>query len=217
MFGSLPEVVWPEEFSHVFAISIREERFQDLIQRLQFLPIPIRQVRGTLGHRIDRDWWVKNKYLAADSTMRRGEIGCFDSHRRVWEHVVQHHLPMAVILEDDVDLKAEHVPLLSQAFQELKQVDNHWDVLFLSRNQKSKRVQKIIGRQLAIPDKMSVGAFAYVVTYQAAQKLLRKCLPMKIALDHFLFFTMKDELRQYCIHPNPFHVLPVFSDTVFIY
>jgi glycosyl transferase, family 25 len=36
-----------------------------------------------------------------------GEVGCYASHMRAWEHVIDNRLPYAMVLEDDVRCQPE--------------------------------------------------------------------------------------------------------------
>ena len=47
-----------------------------------------------------------------------GEIGCYLSHRALWQRMVDHKIELAFILEDDIDLEPEF-PALSIAIIEI--------------------------------------------------------------------------------------------------
>ena len=46
---------------------------------------------------------LRDRFWDTDQ-IKLGAIGCFLSHRRAWQHVVDHDLPMALICEDDAEL-----------------------------------------------------------------------------------------------------------------
>lgn len=58
----------------------------------------------------------------------RGMIGCFLSHRRIWQHVVEEHLPAAVVFEDDVRICPDLTGRLQGLLAELP---SDWDVCLL--------------------------------------------------------------------------------------
>lgn len=58
----------------------------------------------------------------------RGMIGCFLSHRRIWQHVVQEQLPAAVVFEDDVRICPDFAEKLRGLLAELPA---DWDVCLL--------------------------------------------------------------------------------------
>jgi GR25 family glycosyltransferase involved in LPS biosynthesis len=209
-------VYWPADWNKIYIISIRDARWEQAQQRMHWIPRPLTRVQGTMGTRVDKDWWFKRNYLR-NMKLRRGEIGCYDSHRRVWQDMVDHEIPLGVIFEDDADIQEIHMSTIQKAYQDLNRINPHWDVFYLSRNRKVTRVSRKITSVLAIPDRQTVGAFAYVITLAAAHKLLQYGLPIEIPLDHFLFAQMQDKLHMYCVEPNLFHVVPVFSDTSFIF
>lgn len=49
----------------------------------------------------------------------RGMIGCFLSHNRIWQHVVQEQLPAAVVFEDDVRIDPDFEEKLQKLLAEL--------------------------------------------------------------------------------------------------
>lgn len=111
---------WPTHIP-VYVISIRPERLAAFARRF---PHPFRHWPGTNGSVLSR-----TKPL---STLRPGEIGCFDSHRRLWTHIAQQDQELAIICEDDVNLVAspEQCNYLDMLLREVE--TRQYDALFLS-------------------------------------------------------------------------------------
>ena len=92
-------VEWPTNIP-TFVISINPKRQQHFMDRFLHKCTPF---QGTNGKTINESQWRReNRLISYD--LKRGEIGCYDSHLRLWEMLVKNEIPMALICEDDVNL-----------------------------------------------------------------------------------------------------------------
>ncbi|GAA0559943.1 glycosyltransferase family 25 protein [Rheinheimera aquimaris] len=101
-----------------------------------------------------------------------GEIGCYLSHRTLWQRMVDEQIPLALILEDDIDLEAEFVTVL----QKISQLDN-WDMIKLADDRDGKGEQKLAlgdGYELVNFAKVPNCTTGYALTLQGAKKLLSR-------------------------------------------
>jgi hypothetical protein len=173
-------VEWPKNVP-TFVISInptRQQRFHDRFQHC------FTHFEGTNGKTIDESKWRRDKRLVS-LKLKRGEIGCYDSHLRLWKMLVENEIPMAIICEDDVNLSgnAQQSQYLNTLLSEAKQAP--FDVLYLSwfrpaggtKNTAHTRIQWCFCQH-----------WAYVVTLGGLKKLLAdQCiqkinLPVDVAL-----------------------------------
>lgn len=60
----------------------------------------------------------------------RGVIGCYLSHRKFWQYVVDEHLDRAIVLEDDIHLVDDFKEKLIESMRNIDPEDT-FDVLFL--------------------------------------------------------------------------------------
>jgi glycosyl transferase family 25 len=201
---------WPDKFSEMFVITIRRRRWADAQRRLKFLGGNLHKIQGTDGRVINKKAWRKSNKVG-NPRMRRGQIGCFESHRRIWEHVAKSNIPYAVIFEDDVDLRPQHLNTIAAAYKQMEEADPDWEILFLSRSRLKRPTKRKVSKNLVVPG-TSWGCFAYVVSQKAAKKLCAHALPMRRALDVYVF-QQTPRMRAYAVHPSLFHVVPVRSDT----
>ena len=101
--------MWITKHSPISVISIRPERWnlicKDITDRKMSLQ-GIQLFHGTNGQALDKKRWQISKRITDHSykTMTRGQIACFDSHKRVWKHIVASGLPYACVAEDDMRL-----------------------------------------------------------------------------------------------------------------
>ena len=119
---------WPKNIPLYF-ISIKPERQQAFLQRYKgpnavYWP-------GTNGRTSDIAKLNREGRLN-DSNLKRGEIGCYLSHYRLWEKIVSDQIPMTIICEDDVNLTGSvaQAQYLNQLLSEVQHVP--FDILFLS-------------------------------------------------------------------------------------
>lgn len=203
---------FPEFKGAAFAISIRPHRWEGLKARLGPWARDIQLWTGTNGEGINISRWTHNGTIAHGSQLNRGQIGCYDSHVRVWSHVVDNKLDMALVLEDDANVrytKAIH-QAVRKGLDEAKSIGS-WDLLYLGRSRLN--IQSRVSNTMVRP-KGCCGLFAYVVSQTGAQKLLRSCRPYRVPVD-VLVCNMHDtnRLSAIAIDPRLCYVVPVRSDT----
>lgn len=123
--------------------------------------------------------------------MAPGEVGCFLSHRKCWEALLQSNEKYALVMEDDL--------LLSERSSKFMQSDLwipeecHLIQLFVFRKQKSFLCEK---KELDLGDgdklwrpifPTPVGAQAYIISREAAELALQHSQVMQLPSDEFLF------------------------------
>jgi hypothetical protein len=118
---------WPSNIP-VYVISInttRQERFKG---RFNY---PSKIWKGTNGKTMDVGK-LKREGILMSSSLTRGEIGCYDSHLRLWETLIREKTPMAIICEDDVNLTGDtnQAKYFNTLLEEIK--PSNFDILFLS-------------------------------------------------------------------------------------
>ena len=171
---------WPSNLP-TFVISIDPIRRQNFMNRFRHTSTLF---EGTNGKTIDVTQWRREKRLFSN-VLKRGEIGCYDSHLRLWKMLVKYEIPMALICEDDVDLTGNSMQsqYLNTLLTEIKQTP--FDVLYLSwfrpiggkYNTEHTRVQWCFCQH-----------WAYIVTLSGVKKLLadphieRMNLPVDVAV-----------------------------------
>jgi len=117
-----------------------------------------------------------------------GQIGCYLSHFKVYRHIVDRGLPLALILEDDARLNRKIVPLLHSG---LRSVD--FDYLFLDCATHSDTGPVYYDRSKPVDLGFGLTAFplsggpqathALMITFDAARKRLKHALPVRQNID----------------------------------
>jgi len=206
---------WPAEINQSFAISIRPLRFQGMQARLGPWSRNVQLWNGTNGMGIDVALWKRTGKVHPHARLRAGEVGCYDSHVRIWERIVQQNTPVALILEDDANLRyiPHHAQRLRQTFDELKRMNTPWDILYVGgKGTKSRN----LSTSIAVPRNCN-GLFAYCLTLQGAKLLLQRARPYNLPVD-VLVAQLEDAnyIKAVAIDPPLFYVVEVHSDTVHI-
>ncbi|XP_034471649.1 glycosyltransferase 25 family member [Drosophila innubila] len=118
--------------------------------------------------------------------MTMGEIGCFLSHYRIWQQIVERQLQQVLILEDDIRFKPY---FKSNALRVLEQVEKlDYDLIYFGRKRlKEENEPWVDGTDNLVHVGYSYWTLAYVITLQGANKLLAaKPLENLIPVDEFL-------------------------------
>ncbi len=117
-----------------------------------------------------------------------GEIGCYLSHVKAWQKIVDEKLDYAIILEDDFKLS----PLFNRYDELLRQLKN-WDYIRLADLSGTALVEKQIvlhdNHNLVSFTKVPINTLAQAVSYQGAKKLLESfssiARPIDVDLQHY--------------------------------
>lgn len=127
---------------------------------------------------------LRDRFWESDQ-IKPGAFGCFLSHRRAWQYVVDHDMPMALICEDDAELLSQPDPL-----EQLVSVIPDFDLIFANgrmtgwcatdgQNDRKPLGQVIsdlarLGGPKAVDLKPTPGGDCYLVSAKGAAALLKR-------------------------------------------
>ena len=119
--------------------------------------------------------------------MRTGEIGCYLSHLKCWDLILQSGKPYGMVLEDDTVFIDNFKEIFINAMNDIK--DLEWDYIAIGRNcnkkifdedcQSGKRINDI----MFYPNFIGYATFAYVIKTEAIEKLLKTTYPISKPID----------------------------------
>lgn len=164
--------LWPTE--DVFVISIRQGRKKDFQKRMKPIVPLVRRWSGVDGRLLDLATLKREGLLAEKADMKRGEVGCFFSHRRIWQHVADTQIRHALVMEDDATWAMEYTEartLVAQKLEHLNQIQPDWDILLLARSPVLRKNQDTVAPGV-VKTGPFYGLFAYVVSSRGARKLM---------------------------------------------
>ncbi|GGF60867.1 glycosyltransferase family 25 protein [Alteromonas lipolytica] len=102
----------------------------------------------------------------------RGEIGCYLSHRTLWQRMVDEQIEVAVIIEDDIIID----PKFGEVISKIAQV-KHWDMIKLAARrgcEGDERFDLGDGYSLVNFAKVPNCTTGYAITLSGAKKLLSR-------------------------------------------
>lgn len=118
------------ELPPVWAISLDRsvERWEACSAEFAREGLAVERISAVDGAALSEDDLVRDCTRAGRWFCTRGMIGCFLSHRHLWERVVREEVPAVIIFEDDVRLAPSFKANVQQALAELPP---DWDVCLL--------------------------------------------------------------------------------------
>ncbi|KAL3090259.1 hypothetical protein niasHS_006711 [Heterodera schachtii] len=119
--------------------------------------------------------------------MKRGEIGCFLSHFKIWEEIVRNGHQRAVVLEDDVRFSPNGTLILKKTMEDLTRTRLDWDLIYLGRKRIGTDEAFVPGHRFLSTVAYSHWTLGYAITLSGARKLLAvRPLERLLTLDEFL-------------------------------
>ncbi|MBQ4846463.1 glycosyltransferase family 25 protein [Pseudoalteromonas sp. MMG005] len=191
----------------IFVINMKNsvERWQKTYNRLQTLGLECQRFEATVGKSLDETetshWYDPTANLKKHHrNMTPGEIGCYVSHMRIWQHIHDKNIPAAIIFEDDL-LIENH---LQENINNLSKLQD-WDMIKLSDNRANPFIhtetlssQVVLGNYLKVPN----GGQGYIISQQGVKKLLcRK--PFFRPVDVDFQFHSEIDLQVFGMKPYP--------------
>lgn len=135
-----------------------------------------------------------NGYVPGTGTrwgLTQSEVACFESHRALWQTVVDQGLNAAAIFEDDVEMSAESGRVIAALLNHGK----GFDLIKLDYSPRSMRfgpLQKIADVPVRPMLEMAPSSAAYVLTQAACRKLLSWSERYSDHLDDFISLPRPD-------------------------
>lgn len=195
------------------------ERMASLAGSLQALALPFERVSAVLGKELP-DWekLVDVELYGARNRLpmpRPGEVGCYLSHLKAMEEFLRTDAPWCVILEDDVEVLPECLPVLVALGER-----DDWDLAKLFCFHAGLPVRKRAltpTHHLVVHLTRTTSSAAYAVNRRAAETLLRSMRPITEQVDHALDRPWETGLRIRGVRPLPVILAPVAATTTIGY
>ena len=197
----------------VFVINLDRstQRLAEMTQRLEQLDLPFTRMSAVYGASLT-DQELNRHYSSAlnKRVYRRplsaAEIGCYLSHRNIWQTMVDDNLTMALILEDDAELGAQ----LPAALATVENLTRPWDVIKLYEPQ----IKKPLARSIPLNQDFSLCQYkkipststGYMVSLAGAAKLLRARELFGRPVDDDIQFYWEYSGEVYGVKPYPISI-----------
>lgn len=190
----------------VIHLARAEGRRAQVEKLLKGTPYPARvlnAVDGALVPETERNASISEQPLFAPAypfPLSAGEYGCFQSHRKAWQMILDEGLDAALILEDDVAL----TPVFSDSVTfAVEQVNSFGYVQFQTRRVANTAVVVRLGSvSIVRPRVTPLRTSAQVVSRTAAKNLLAMTEAIDRPVDAFLQSYWHTGLQLTCIVPS---------------
>lgn len=196
-----------------------EDRLQNIKTELKKLHLDFTRVPAVNGSALTpSELNVHYSSTLNKKTYRRplsqGEIGCYLSHRLIWQQVVDQKLSMALVIEDDAELSEK----LPNALSHVEQIPIDWDMIKLSEPPRYKKRDSAIKLDketfLCQYRKIPSTTTAYVISYKGAIKLLEARNLFGRPVDEDLQFYWEYSGKILGIEPSPIRTSPISVNSI---
>ena len=164
----------------VFVINLDKspERMARIAKRLDELFIPFERISGVYGAELSQEeiaqyYCPKLNKKNYRRPLGLGEIGCYISHIKAWQTIVDRKLTCGLILEDDIVIEEG----LADLTKELGRLSDTFDIVkFFNKKKNPKIVDSVdFARKYKLCrfKKIPIGNYAQLVSLAGAKKLLK--------------------------------------------
>ncbi|NOU50178.1 glycosyltransferase family 25 protein [Pseudoalteromonas sp. JBTF-M23] len=154
------------------------ERLEKSSARLKEQNINFERISGVYGKTLSDIDLIKNYQPLLNRRLfyrplSKGEIGCYMSHRKAWQAIVDNKHPYAIVMEDDFRLVGD----LHNVFATIEQLPVKWQLIKLAAYENRTRPIAFSHRvndtfNLVVHKKAMTGCCAQAISYEGAKALL---------------------------------------------
>ncbi len=183
----------------------RWESMTKQCEPLGITPERVSAVRGSLlSEKEKSDVYQLSANLSKyDKILNDGEIGCYMSHIRCWEQIVEQELDFALVLEDDAILTDNIIKYV----EKLAPSCADWDYIKLSHGSKVKSAVDSMdlgdGLTLRKELKLPSTTTGQLISLSGAKKLLAHAYPITRPIDMDIQYWFEKSLRCFVVAPFP--------------
>lgn len=175
------------------------QRFEAVGLPMRFNAVTGRSMRGKEREPLYSPTLNSRQYYRS---LQPGEIGCYASHLHIWQSLVRSNQQALAVFEDDVQPDRALPDVLSA----IERMPVPWDMVKLigwRRENVRSRLALLPQCQLIQYQRVPSFTSAYVITRQAAQKLLARRLPFGRPVDDDLRYWWECGLHVLGVQPYP--------------
>jgi len=129
-----------------------------------------------------------------------GGIGCFLSHAKLWEMLLNSQEEMFFILEDDAVPNFEISDKIGVFLNKVVEYDPEWDVIYFgwSKPSPGNLSDVLVGEEIYKINSITFQTHAYLISRKGAKKLLERAFPIVDQVDSYMsFMAMHRGLNAY--------------------
>ena len=197
---------------YVINLDKSKDRLKYITKQLKREGLIFERIAGIDGKQLDKNELIRKKILTSE-TMTLGAIGCYLSHKKIWEKEKNIKNSNFLVLEDDCIITKN----IKQKFNEYsKQIPENWDIIYLGgSNIHGKKITKNI--LVPIPknhnDTTNCGMYAMLINKKALPQLLKYSEKIIGNIDQVIKNNLFKKLNVYFIvDPLIYHNNNIPSD-----
>jgi GR25 family glycosyltransferase involved in LPS biosynthesis len=174
-----------------------------------FLNIEI--FNATDGHKLSNDYINNNLSIKSKYTLKNpslyddirsvGEIGCYLSHTKIWQEIVDNNYENCIIFEDDVIPETDYDTILKN----IDSIPEDYDIAYLgwwnrySTKYNNKNKDWLFSNDSDLKKQNVLGLYSYIISNKGAKKLLSKAFPIDVQLDTYvsLYNNVNNDFKRY--------------------
>ena len=107
------------------------DRWEAISQVMSEAQLNVLRLAGVDGRKLNKLELKQNSTLLSTYLQPRGVVGCYLSHRKFWQLVVDQNYDSAIIFEDDVVLIPNFKHVLEESLTKLARDHIEYDVIFI--------------------------------------------------------------------------------------
>ena len=204
---------------YVINLEDNKPRLDDVTQQLDALNLPFERIDAVAGKKLSADQIAQIYDKNANKSLHHrnltvGEIGCYLSHRKIWQKMVDNQIERVLVLEDDIHVQPSLVECIK-----LVGTATGWDVLKIADFENvTPAASQTLNEdfQLVSYNKVPNRTMGYFITLAAAKKMLRRnkiYRPVDVDFQFYSDFGISVcGLRPNCIDVSPQFGLEENSD-----
>ena len=185
-------------FDEIFMVNLerRPDRYERMKYNFDQLGIDYKWVPAMDGRKITEELLAEAgiKMLPEFSepyhgrALTYGEIGCFLSHYRLWQQIVEEELDLVLIFEDDIKFEPYFISKLEYLKSELFDLEGSWDLVFLGRKILHNSEEPWLeGSEQLVKVDYTYWTLSYLLTLRGAKLLLAgEPLGKMVPVDEYL-------------------------------
>ncbi|BED91251.1 hypothetical protein PspMM1_37190 [Pseudoalteromonas sp. MM1] len=195
----------------IFVINLARSttRLIQTTERLSAVNLTFKRIDAIDGNNLT----VEQKYLHYSPQLNKqkyhyplsnGQIGCYLSHRKAWQKIVDDNLDYAIVLEDDFYIDES----IHDAIKNIEQLQQPWQLIKLAAYENRTRpiaYQQNLNnhQQLVIHKKLMTGCCATAISYEGAKQLLKATAQFGRPVDCDLQHIWETQVNGFSLMPYP--------------
>jgi GR25 family glycosyltransferase involved in LPS biosynthesis len=190
-------------FDKVFYINSKKrgDRLKNMVRRLSDLDIKAERFEAILGGAVDKSTLKINP---TKKVLNNGELGCYLSHRQIWQTIKEKGYKKVLILEDDAEFCPDFLNEFSEKIDTVPDFDllyfGHWNYDHKGDSGKTKTLKEEISKGVFKADRCWL-THAYAVNEKCVDYLLEKTEEIYSCIDSVLA-DVQSPLDVIAFYPN---------------